>query len=245
MTVRSFTATLGTRLSGQAERAALAPYRPATAPKLERFHKNAMPFVPVPNTLMAEIRYLFDGEQAENTLYFEFGSTPGIADAEALADALFTWWDTNVKPIQSSAAALREIFVTDLSSQNSFTHARVTSPPSPGQAAGQGLPNNVTTVISLRTHQRGRSFRGRNYWVGLTESQVDVNTVSGTVLANIQAAYVAIQNAIQGLGAQWVVVSRFSNGQPRTTGVTTPITSVATVDNTVDSQRRRLPGRGQ
>jgi len=48
-----------------------------------------------------------------------------------------------------------------------------------------------------------------------------------------------------------VVVSRFSGVDadghpiPRTTGVSTLVASVAIVDPVIDSQRRRLPGRGQ
>lgn len=204
-----------------------------------------MAFVPVPDTLMAEIRYLYDGEQAENTLYFKYADTPIITDAEDLADALHSWRDTELKGIQASSACLREIYITDLSAEDSFTHARVTSPVECGEAAGQGLPNNVTTCVSFRTHSRGRSFRGRNYFIGLTESQVDVNIVGGSTLAAIQGAWAAIPSYISSLGCTWVVVSRFADGAPRTTGVTTAITSVATVDNIVDSQRRRLPGRGQ
>jgi hypothetical protein len=49
----------------------------------------------------------------------------------------------------------------------------------------------------------------------------------------------------------WVIASRFSgvdgDGKPipRAVGVTTPVTSVVIVDGIVDSQRRRLPGRGK
>ena len=49
----------------------------------------------------------------------------------------------------------------------------------------------------------------------------------------------------------WVIVSRYSgvdgDGRPvpRVAGVTTPVTNVVAVDGTVDSMRRRLPGRGR
>jgi len=47
-----------------------------------------------------------------------------------------------------------------------------------------------------------------------------------------------------GLGADWVVVSRFHDNAPRTAGVVSFINAATVVDATVDSQRRRLPGRG-
>jgi hypothetical protein len=42
----------------------------------------------------------------------------------------------------------------------------------------------------------------------------------------------------------WVVVSRFSGGVERVTGVTTPVVQAAYHDLNLDSQRRRLTGRG-
>jgi hypothetical protein len=42
-----------------------------------------------------------------------------------------------------------------------------------------------------------------------------------------------------------VVVSRYSNGQPRAVGVATPVTSALLVDTRVDTQRRRLVGIGE
>jgi hypothetical protein len=65
------------------------------------------------------------------------------------------------------------------------------------------------------------------------------------------AAYDLLRTAPPAPADDWVVVSRFSgvdvNGDPipRAAGVVNIITAVLAVDNTVDSQRRRLPHRGQ
>lgn len=44
--------------------------------------------------------------------------------------------------------------------------------------------------------------------------------------------------------AQWVVVSRYLNNVPRTVGTSTLVLEASYRDRIVDSQRRRLPGRG-
>jgi hypothetical protein len=77
------------------------------------------------------------------------------------------------------------------------------------------------------------------------------NQIDSATAAAFVDAYSLLLDFGQDIGASWVVVSRFSgvdaNGDPipRAAGVTTPITSVLVVDNIVDSQRRRLPGRGR
>lgn len=203
-----------------------------------------MPFIPTPNTLQAELRYLFDNQQVENTLYFEYIDGVDLAGAVALADYLFDWWDTNFKPLMATTIALREIYITDLTSISSFSHTRVSSPIVPGTRAGPAMPNSVALCIKFNTAQRGRSFRGRNYVMGMVEGDVTANNFDGAYVTAVQAAYVAMNAGLSDLGADWVVVSRFTNNAPRVTGVTTPITTVGVTDGIVDSQRRRLPGRG-
>jgi len=113
------------------------------------------------------------------------------------------------------------------------------------------LPNNVAVTVSFRTGLSGRFARGRNYVSGLSEDAVVLNTVDSAVLADIQAGYEALQDVASDNTSTWVVVSRFSGVDgdgvpiPRVEGVTTPITAVIIVDSIIDSQRRRLPGRGQ
>jgi len=203
-----------------------------------------MPFVPVTNVLQAEIRYLMDNQRVENTLYFHRPTGVVQVNAVGLADYLFNWWNTSMKPLLASTVQLREIFVTDLSSANSFTHTRVSSPVVAGTRVGAAMPNSIALAISFRTANRGRSFRGRNYVMGSTEGDVVDNTFTGAYVDAVQAAYVAMNAGLGALNFVWVVVSRFSNGAPRAIGLATPITVVGVFDGIVDSQRRRLPGRG-
>lgn len=203
-----------------------------------------MPFVVTFNTVQCELRYLWDGQQVENTLYFEYDHAPTVGEGSDLADALFDWWDANMKQWQVAAIALREIYLTDLSAADSWSFTRVSSPAEPGTRSGESMPNNTALCISFRTNQRGRAHRGRNYVMGVAEGDVSHNSFTTTYLAGVQAAYVALADVEAATGANWVVVSRFQGLLPRENGITTPITSVGYFDGVVDSQRRRLPGRG-
>ena len=67
---------------------------------------------------------------------------------------------------------------------------------------------------------------------------------------SLKLAYEGLPSVATVAGYTWVVASRFSGVDaegdpiPRAAGITTPITTVLIVDNLVDSQRRRLSGRG-
>jgi hypothetical protein len=211
-----------------------------------------MPFVPVAETVLAEIRMTLDSQEIENTLYFGLGATPAVGAMVTLTNDLFDWWTGNIAPQMSDQVQLREIVLTSL---ETATGPQVSfSPPTAetGALSSPVLPSNVAITVSFRTALRGRSFRGRNYFPGLTDSQVSGNTVSSVSVLAIRDAYAALLASPVADDGQWVAVSRFSGVDPvtglpipRVAGVATPITSVVVVDATVDSQRRRLPGRGR
>lgn len=212
-----------------------------------------MPFVPIPNTAAVEIRMTQDQQLVENTLYFRLGSSLTPTNLTQLCQDLVGWWDTLYSAQASSAVELVEVTATDLTTETGPVGSFNPSTTLLGALTSPALPNNVTIAVSFRTASRGRSFRGRNYFVGLTESQVTDNTLSDPSAAAILDIY---QNLLPvgGLFTDdwiWVVASRFSGVNadgvpiPRVTGLSTPITSAVIVDKVIDSSRRRLPGRGR
>jgi len=209
-----------------------------------------MPFVPVANTALVELRFTEHGQQIENTLWFEFATDPDEDQLRDLAIAIEDWWTTQLQSIVSSDVQLRETTATSMTSATSPTATVAPVTAKFGTSTANGEPGNVTMSISFRTGGRGRSFRGRNYAIGLTEDQVDGNSFVTGLTSLWQAAYFALIAAAATAGWTWVVVSRFSGVDgdgdpiPRAAGITTPVTSVVVVDDFVDSQRRRLTGRG-
>ena len=211
-----------------------------------------MAFVPVPNTVLVEVRMLLDAQKIENTLYFEKPGGWSAGDLVTLGNSFLTWWAAFYAVGVSSAVTLNEIFIRELSTASSIVQTTPAPTPHPaGDRSAASLPNNVAVTVSFRTGLSGRFARGRNYVSGLSEDAVVLNTVDSAVLADIQAGYEALQDVASDNTATWVVVSRFSGVDgdgvpiPRVEGVTTPITAVIIVDSIIDSQRRRLPGRGQ
>jgi hypothetical protein len=80
--------------------------------------------------------------------------------------------------------------------------------------------------------------------LGLTENDVAGNQLNSIVQAAFVAAYEELLDPAVITVGEWSVASRFTNNEPRTTGISAPVTAVQATDNIVDSQRRRLPGRG-
>lgn len=206
-----------------------------------------MPFVPTPNGAQVEMRYGYLGERVENVfwVYVPGAASPPVSDLEAIGGIFFDWWNDNIKTIQSANATLREIYVTDQSAQfgGAFTYS--TGLPADGANVQEPLPGNVALCMSLRTAQRGRSFRGRSYIVGLTENQVSGNLLTAPAAAAWLAAYDELVNLLNTGPYILSVCSKRTGGNPRAQGVLTPVIDAVLVDNVVDSQRRRLPGRGQ
>lgn len=204
-----------------------------------------MAFVPALNTVMAEVRQTIDGQQIENTLYFQSDDPPTVASMTTLGTGIAVWWEDFVLVRQSNQIEFREVYLTDLTTATAPT---VTIGPFTGKVGGVGVdscPNNAAFCVSFRTAGRGRSARGRNYVAGLPESEVVRSRLVGAFRTQLVAAYEEIlpPDALAP-GYTWVVVSRFTAGAPRVTALVQPITAVSSVDDVVDSQRRRLPGRG-
>jgi hypothetical protein len=205
-----------------------------------------MPFVPAPNIVEMQFRTTWAGQRAMNRIHVNVFTAPTQALCQSVANAGLTWWTGNVVTLTPAALELREVFVKDISVANGFQATASPAGPLPGTNGSPSLPNNVSICASIRTGLTGRSARGRWYWQGLSESQVTDSTVSAGVLTSIDAALTNLASAIAALGFNWQIVSFQSAGVPRPGGpVYFAVSDIVFVDAFVDSQRRRLPGRGQ
>lgn len=207
-----------------------------------------MAFVPTPQTASVSLRYTAANQLLENTLYFF--KDDGQWDVSSLAELtedVETWWLTTHRAVTCNIVEYREIVATDISTEAGVQVTRSTVPTPIGLIEQPHLPLNVTIALSFRTNQRGRSFRGRNYWPALGEGQVSGNNLNPATATQFVDAYFQLVAPAPALrpGFTWVALSRYSDGQPRAEGLATLITNVLLTDTIIDSQRRRLPGRGQ
>lgn len=202
-----------------------------------------MAFIPIPNAATLEYIYSWDGQICENVLTYQCNTTVTAVQLQSLTTAALSWWNANLKPLVNGQAALLTVKATDLTSASGPVIEDTTGLPIVGTGSGTPVPNNVTVAIKLITANRGRSYRGRIYHVGLSNALVTNNTVSVATRNSLKNAWLAALSL--GTLGLWTlsVGSRYSNNAPRTTGLATPVTDIS-VNQIVDSQRRRLPERG-
>jgi hypothetical protein len=195
---------------------------------------------------------LLQGQKVENTLWWRFATPPDASDLELLGVNLFTWWSNSYAAIAPQALVLNEILITDMSEEEGIQFTRNGDGVN-GEVSGDILPNNSSVCVSFRTGFSGRSRRGRNYVPGIPIGARDgVNTITQAYATAVTEAYTALIDSEVVSNAIWVIASRFSGVDPdtkrpipRTEGVTTGVSAVVVTDLILDSQRRRLPGRGQ
>lgn len=203
-----------------------------------------MPFIPAENVVKLEAVLIYGGQYCENVYNYQLEVAPTAEIMEDLAAAFKASWNTNFKPAVPATCSLVMIRCTDLSSESGPAIEYTTGLPIVGTQGNPQLPNNVTFVVKWTTALRGRSYRGRTYHVGLAEDQVVGNSLGTGYDVTFGAIYADLISLFADVyPAQLVVLSRYHNNAPRSSCVATPVLS-AYVDTTLDSQRRRLPGRG-
>lgn len=204
-----------------------------------------MEFIPVPGVAEVTFHQTSLGEKVVNVLHYFADTLTSAADLDVLAFEAFQWWATNAAPLLPDSVSLDFVRAKDLTTESGAQVEYGGSGPEPGQSASPALPNGCALVITKRTSIAGRSYRGRIYVCGLIESNVDGNTVQPTTVTNWLDAWgqALTVNTTGPTPLPMVVVSRFFEGAPRVTGIHTEVTEL-TSDGFVDSQRRRLAGRG-
>jgi len=202
-----------------------------------------MAFIPVPNTIKLSFEWLVAGQIVAVTLSVEKASAVTVADLDTVNDMAVDWWNTDSKALQTATSTLTRTTSTDLTTSSSPVADNPITPIA-GTAAGNPLPNNAALVVSFKTANRGRSYRGRMYWPGIPQSQqLNPVTVQSAYAIGLATSVAAFLDDLDTAGYTPVVVSRQEDNVVRTTGVTTPITTLE-VEQFIDSQRRRLAGRG-
>lgn len=211
-----------------------------------------MALVGTPHTAKLSLLFTYgtDGQQCMNTFY-EFDATDAIfvspANTAAVVQAAATAHIVPALfPEVSTVGVLFEDVRTVPFGGAAFPHAAVAGTRAGGTA---DLPSSVCLAIKKVTGNLGRSGRGRWFWpLGDVQAISGSNdTVGAAYITAIEAGLTAFQAAIEGsaLPCQVGIVSYQHNNVARSAGLFQQITAWSNSDATIDSQRRRLTGRGR
>lgn len=203
----------------------------------------AVPFIPVPNVAQFNLVFSYFGQECHN-VYHLLNDSPFDQTSLAVASQVFIdWFEDNMLPLHTIDCSLVKVAARGMDTDSSPAIEVTNGLPLVGTEGAAGLPGNVTVAVKWSTALSGRSYRGRTYHIGLAEDQVTGNQIGTGTAEGMTAGYQALLTALEGTPYQLVVVSKFHNKLPRTTGIATQIQNCF-VDRNVDSQRRRLAGRG-
>lgn len=202
-------------------------------------------FIPAPGVVKVQVIYDQHGSKVENVYNVRSGDTITAASLTRIKDKFITWLTTYWRPLAGPASV---VYMVKLTGQNTASDVDLEWTPTSGiggTSGTQNMPGNVTLAIRWLTGHAGRSYRGRTYRVGLPINFVNGNYVIPSGMAGFITNYGALLTTLTGgaVADHLCVVSYCSGGAWRTTAVVNDVTTM-TVDQNVDSQRRRLTGRG-
>lgn len=201
-----------------------------------------MAFQSVPDVAQATFHFVSSGVEMVNVLNF---ARPGGYDQAAIDDLALEmdtavngqWLDQICNAVDYTGVTVKGLAdIIDLFAINADSAG-------PGTATGNQQPNNVTWAMRFTTGATGRSARGRMFVVGLPANRIDVptQTILTTYANNWVTAIDTTRLAAAGAGWTFCIVSRFTEGAPRDTGVYRVVTGIGYHDQILDSQRGRLP----
>lgn len=175
-----------------------------------------------------------------------FAATAPIA--QAIYAALATAYTANLASFQPTTGGLQGVQLRDIRPPGNFAPVNSTGAATPGTSASMAMPEEVAAVLTARTAQAGRGYRGRMYipcWATNANAAGGV-IASGVItgLDNFATAYLA---ALTAQGITGCVAQPARNSYVGVTGTTHPqrpagtpaITQLFVRNNAWDSQRRR------
>jgi len=202
-----------------------------------------MPFIPIPNSASLCFDFVSAGQNWQFCLVVRKSSgsiTP--TDLNIIAGEGAGWWTATFKALLGSWNTLKQVRVTDQQVEGGAQD--IVTVNTAGTASGTIMALNAPMCISLRTQRRGRSYRGRVYVSGIVQANMNDSVLwgSGAVTA-FPAAIATLQASLDTAGYDVVVASKQHNLVTTNPAETNEVIAI-TADNKIDSQRRRLAGRG-
>jgi hypothetical protein len=205
-----------------------------------------MAFQPCPNTLELRIVGTLYGQIVMNVLHARYTTAPDLTQMNAIADSFGDWVTGPYATAQSSDLGYSAVIITDLATSGGLQVTKDLTGLG-GEISHPVKTNQDTFCVSLHTGHAGRSFRGRTYILAVSnDAYVDANTISDAFVALYVSIFETLITTLHDeVSIDLAVLSRVSGGVTRANGLSTVVTDVIATDKTVDSQNRRLPGRGR
>jgi hypothetical protein len=196
-----------------------------------------MPTPLVPSAARVTVSGTLFGQLVENVWHVTTVAGPPLSDLEDIAGIFQLMYANLVIPF-ADALFINSVTVRYLGDVGGPEFSLINTPAQQGGDANGSMPGNVALCISLRTALAGRRFRGRKFFSGIPVPEVADNTISSTFA---DAVVASISGSMGDLTAAGFPLSVLSYVGP----TIVPVTSVLYTDLFVDSQRRRLTGRGR
>lgn len=196
-----------------------------------------MPFVAIAGACQVNVKGTLLGEDYENVWYSECSTTPDLTELNGIAAVYQTGYVGILNPL-SADLFVSEIEVRYLGAITGPSTQLFITPAMNGGNSTQSMPGNVAFCMRLSTALSGRQYRGRKYFGGIPTTAVTGNGIDLTFAGNLAAACEDLRADLVTNGTPMAVVSK-------THGTVAPVTSIGFFDLNVDSQRRRLAGRGR
>ena len=202
-----------------------------------------MAFIPVPNIAEVFVEHSLNGKPGVGWVvhYETTGASWNAADLTELCALLAAWWNIEMKSTVTAQVILQRIRARDLTTANSPIVEYTTGMPIIGTGTGSSEPGNVSFSLKKNTGIAGRSYRGRIYMMGMSDTNVTGNLLNATVANLWVAAWteaLLLVGSVQSYGM--VVASRYANNAPRVSGISTPVISISYADLRIDTRRDRL-----
>ena len=206
-------------------------------------------FQPVDKTVEISVQGTYAGQLAENKFYVKGTSAITEAMVAALASLVDSWVHTTLRPLLAGAWVYTRTVARDLTTEASFESVNSTHTGEAGTGVGEPLPGNATIAVHRDTGLSGKKAKSRIYWIGLIDGNLESPDVihSATATLFISALDTLRANILADTTNVWTYgyVQRILDHVKLATGNFIEVFHHSVTDRNVDSQRRRLAGRGR
>jgi hypothetical protein len=198
-----------------------------------------MAFIPTPSGVEIVDKGIQNGVPVVNVYHV---AVAGVITSTVLlnvATVFKSWVDGYKLPMLDSSFVQQSVTAKDISVANGNEQTINYTSGGNGTAGNAPMAANAAVVVSWRTYNTGRSFRGRTYLGGLEQTYLlNAQNLTTSAATSIAAAMGALQSLLTSAGYILSVLSLVADKVARVSGLLTTIIGIV-VDTKIDSQRRR------